>query len=508
MKPTKIYWFRKALRLHDNAGLLDASKALKHLCIFIFDSNYVKRYKDIGTRRWIFLLECLDNLDKNLRAVGSRLIVLRGEPVQIIAHILKNNKNVRIQYEEDYEPYTKERDANVRAIDPNRIKEYDGHLLFNPDAVIANNHHIPPIRYETFRKCISSLKVPKCSDDITGFGELDEQLLANIPFKGPNGDFGVPTIDEVGMVDNFCGFNRHTGGETEALKRLKSFCSNTQKVIEFEKPNSSPTDLNSTTVLSPYLKFGALSCRKFYHLLADIENTNTKHTEPPVSLVGQLLWRDFYYTAAYLTPNFGQMRNNPICKQLNWSIPNKNDTSPEFEAWKNGKTGFPFIDAIMTQLRTEGWIHHLARHAVACFLTRGDLYISWERGMEVFEDFLLDADWALNAGNWMWLSASAFFHQYFRVYSPIAFGKKYDKKGDYIKKYLPVLKHVPAEYIFEPWKMQHQMQVKVKCVIGQDYPKPIVDHEKAKQECIEKMKQGYAQSALAADSPKDLKRKK
>ena len=90
-----------------------------------------------------------------------------------------------------------------------------------------------------------------------------------------------------------------------------------------------------------------------------------------------------------------------------------------FQAWRESRTGHPFIDAIMTQLREQGWIHHLARHAVACYLTRGDLWISWERGQEVFEELLLDADWSLNAGNWMWLSASAFFHQYYRVYSPV-----------------------------------------------------------------------------------------
>lgn len=103
---------------------------------------------------------------------------------------------------------------------------------------------------------------------------------------------------------------------------------------------------------------------------------------------------------------------------------------------------YPFIDAVMTQLRTEGWIHHLARHAVACFLTRGDLWQHWEAGAAVFDELLLDADWSLNSANWMWLSASAFFHQYFRVYSPIAFGKKTDPEGLYIKKYLPVLRKV------------------------------------------------------------------
>lgn len=105
-----------------------------------------------------------------------------------------------------------------------------------------------------------------------------------------------------------------------------------------------------------------------------------------------------------------------------------------------GQTGFPWIDAIMTQLHEEGWIHHLARHAVACFLTRGDLWISWEEGMKVFEELCLDADWSVNAGMWMWLSSSSFFQQFLHCYCPVRFGRKADPNGDYIRRYLPVLK--------------------------------------------------------------------
>ena len=122
------------------------------------------------------------------------------------------------------------------------------------------------------------------------------------------------------------------------------------------------------------------------------------------------------------------------------------------DAWTHARTGYPFIDAVMTQLRREGWVHHLARHAVACFLTRGDLFQHWERGAEVFEQLLLDADWAINRANWQWLSASRFFHQYFRVYSPVSYGRKYDKRGVYVRKYLPVLARMPDKYLYEPWK--------------------------------------------------------
>ncbi|TRY90608.1 hypothetical protein DNTS_034649, partial [Danionella cerebrum] len=215
--------------------------------------------------------------------------------------------------------------------------------------------------------------------------------------------------------------------------------------------------------------------------------TPKKHSHPPVSLHGQLLWREFFYTTARGIPNFNKMQGNPHCVQVDW------DSNPELlSAWSEARTGFPFIDAIMTQLRQEGWIHHLARHAVACFLTRGDLWISWEEGQKVFEELLLDADWSLNAGNWQWLSASTFFHQYFRVYSPIAFGKKTDKYGDYIKKYLPGLKMFPADYIYEPWKAPRSIQERAGCIVGKDYPRPIVDHAVVHKKNLQRMKAAYA----------------
>ena len=157
----------------------------------------------------------------------------------------------------------------------------------------------------------------------------------------------------------------------------------------------------------------------------------------------------------------------------------------------------------MAQLRTEGWMHHLARHSVACFLTRGDLYCSWEAGRDVFDRHLIDADWALNAANWQWLSASAFFSQYFRVYSPIAFGKQYDKNGDYIRKYLPVLKDMPAKYIYEPWTAPPEVQRKAGCVVGQDYPAPIVDHAVVSKANMAKMKAAYAAGKAEAGAEEE-----
>lgn len=140
------------------------------------------------------------------------------------------------------------------------------------------------------------------------------------------------------------------------------------------------------------------------------------------------------------------MAKNNLCKKVDWD-----DDAEKQEAWANARTGsflsplpnnvgYPWIDAIMTQLKTEGWIHHLARHCVACFLTRGDLYQSWEYGAKIFERHLLDGDWSLNVSNWLWLSCSCFFQTYWRVYSPVAFPKQYPGAIKYIRHYLPVLK--------------------------------------------------------------------
>jgi len=243
-----------------------------------------------------------------------------------------------------------------------------------------------------------------------------------------------------------------------------------------------------TTALSPYMKFGCVSARTFYHELHAVYTgaLKGKHSKPPESLEGQLLWREFYYMVAAGTPNFDKMEGNSICRQIPWDWDKE-----KLSAWEDARTGFPWIDACMTQLKTQGWIHHLARHALACFLTRGDLFVHWEAGAAVFDRELVDADWALNNGNWMWLSCSCFFYQYFRCYSPVAFPKKYDKDGAYVRRWLPQLKNYPAKYIYEPWKAPIADQKAAGCVVGVDYPKPIVEHERVSKENMGRMAKAY-----------------
>lgn len=483
MTKRSIHWFRKGLRLHDNPALLAACEnAVDVKPIFILDPWFASNAR-VGVNRWRFLLQTLQNLDQSLKKYNSRLHVVRGTPGEVFPELFKQWETTHLTFELDIEPYAKVRDAAVKSLAEKsgvEVMTFVSHTLYDTDKVIKANGGNPPLTYQRLQTVLSKMGAPP--KPVEGPKEIKTKIAAN-----HDTEYCVPTMAYLGKDDAECGPLLFPGGETEGLKRLDTMMKKTNWVCKFEKPKTEPNTLApSTTVLSPYLKFGCVSARTFYHEVQKVYSQNKNHTQPPTSLLGQLFWREFYYVIASVSPNFDKMEGNPICTQVDWD-----DNKEYLNAWREGKTGYPFIDAIMVQLKTEGWIHHLARHAVACFLTRGDLWCHWEEGMNVFEEWLLDADWCLNAGNWMWLSASAFFHQYFRVYSPIVFGKKTDKDGNYIRKYLPQLKNFPTQYIYEPWTAPLKVQEKAGCIIGKDYPKRVVEHDKVREKNIKRMAEAY-----------------
>lgn len=333
---------------------------------------------------------------------------------------------------------------------------------------------------------------------------------------GPDGDFAVPTLTELGFPE---ATTKHRGGETIALDMLDKLIANETYTATFEKPKTAPTafEPQATTLLSPYLHFGALSCREFFWRVQDVvDNFKGTASKPPTSLTGQLMFRDMYFGAqAKLGHFFAQTQYNSHCRFIPWHLLPKIDPetklltgdyhidSPQaeqwFQRWKFGRTGFPWIDALMRQLRTEGWIHHLGRHAVACFLTRGGCYISWERGAEVFEEWLIDHETACNVGNWQWLSCTAFFAQFYRCYSPVAFPQKWDKEGVFVRKYVPELATLDQKYIYEPWKAPIADQKKAGVRVTGDgseskpgeYPKPMFDFAERRTICLNGMKKAY-----------------
>ncbi|XP_022819927.1 cryptochrome-1-like isoform X2 [Spodoptera litura] len=486
-----VHWFRKGLRLHDNPalkeGLLDAAT---FRCVFIIDPWFASS-SNVGINKWRFLLQCLEDLDSSLRKLNSRLFVVRGQPADALPKLFREWGTTALTFEEDPEPYGRVRDHNIMS----KCREVGitvtsrvSHTLYKLDQIIERNGGKAPLTYHQFQALIASMPPPPPAE-----APISAQMLngATTPLTDDHDDrFGVPTLEELGFETEGLKPPVWIGGESEALARLERHLERKAWVASFGRPKMTPQSLlASQTGLSPYLRFGCLSTRLFYYQLTELYK-RVKRVRPPLSLHGQILWREFFYCAATRNPNFDRMEGNPICVQIPWE---KNQEA--LAKWASGQTGFPWIDAIMIQLREEGWIHHLARHAVACFLTRGDLWISWEEGMKVFDELLLDADWSVNAGMWMWLSCSSFFQQFFHCYCPVRFGRKTDPNGDFIRRYIPALKNMPTRYIHEPWVAPESVQQSARCIIGRDYPLPMVDHSKASQVNIERIKQVYAQLA-------------
>ncbi|XP_038156594.1 cryptochrome-2 [Cyprinodon tularosa] len=489
MVVNSVHWFRKGLRLHDNPALQEALSGADMdmvRCVYVLDPWFAGA-ANVGINRWRFLLESLEDLDNSLKKLNSRLFVVRGQPTEVFPRLFKEWNVTRLTFEYDPEPYGKERDAAIIKMAQEFGVEAvvrNSHTLYNLDRIIEMNNNNPPLTFKRFQTIVSRLELPR-----RPLAPISQQQMNRcLSDISDNHDqlYSIPSLVELGFRTEGLPTAVWRGGESEALDRLSRYLDKNVWVANTRAKTCSL--YASPTGLSPYLRFGCLSCRLLYYNLREIYMKLCKRSSPPLSLYGQLLWREFFYTLATNNPNFDRMEGNPICVQIPW------DQNPEALAkWAEGRTGFPWIDAIMSQLRQEGWIHHRARHAVACFLTRGDLWISWESGMKVFEELLLDADWSVNAGSWMWLSCSSFFQQFFHCYCPVGFGKRTDPSGDYIRRYVPILKDYPNRYIYEPWNAPEALQKAVNCVVGVDYPKPMINHAEGSQLNIERMKQVYQQ---------------
>nr|BAL72538.1 cryptochrome1 [Siganus guttatus] len=485
-----IHWFRKGLRLHDNPALRDSIRGADTLrCIYILDPWFAGS-SSVGINRWRFLLDCLEDLDASLRKLNSRLFVIRGQPTDVFPRLFKEWQITRLSYEYDSEPFGKERDAAVHKLASEAGVEVIvriSHTLYSLAKIIELNDGHPPLTYKRFQDIISQMDAVEHPAETVTQRDLDK---CTTPISKNHSDkFGVPSLEELGFETEGLSAAVWPGGETEALMRLEQHLEWRESVLNHGCSHIDARSLLANpTVLCPYLRFGCLSCRLFYFRLTELHKKIKQNNIPPPYFYDQLLWSEFLYTVSTNNPCFDKMEGNPVCIQIPW------DRNPEALAkWAEGRTGFPWIDAIMTQLKQEGWIHSLAKYSVACFLTRGDLWISWEEGMKAFEELLIDADWSMNAGSWMWFSCSSFFRQFFHCRCPVESGRRKDPQGDYIRRYLPVLRGFPAKYIYDPWNAPEEVQKEANCIIGVHYPKPMVNHAEASCINIERMKQIYQQ---------------
>uniref|UniRef100_A0A0W0FWC1 Photolyase/cryptochrome alpha/beta domain-containing protein n=1 Tax=Moniliophthora roreri TaxID=221103 RepID=A0A0W0FWC1_MONRR len=497
-KPRVLYWFRTDLRLHSSPALHAALSLQPEVLypIWTWDPEYVYAHR-VGVNRFNFLLESIHDLSRSLTVCNSKskLHVVRGKPQAIIPALIKEWRISHLVYEKDTAGYACIRDAEIKRIVSEagvEVVDVLGHTLYDPEQVVKSNGGKATLSLSSWHSAvkklqepprplpapkslpppgdttISDLNVSDHSKRASGDVDINEETrLSQVTCYGPSHNFEIPTLEELGLPEATTSIR---GGEKEALRRLEEFCKNKEQVALFAKPKTSPAEFDppATTLLSPYLKFGCLGVHEFLWRVRDTisewkksSKNASKASKEPENLEGQLAFREMYYAAEFAQgTEFGQIRGNSICRYIDWHLQNQYDgdgkiivprprgeseAEDRFLAWKEGRTGFPWIDAIMRQLRQEGWIHHLARHSVACFLTRGQCYISWERGAEVFDEYLIDWDPCSNPGNWMWLSASAFYSMYYRIYSPTAFPAKWDKSGALVRKFCPELSKYPDQ---------------------------------------------------------------
>jgi deoxyribodipyrimidine photo-lyase len=271
-------------------------------------------------------------------------------------------------------------------------------------------------------------------------------------------------------------------GEAEALLRLERFCAGGPNAPVYQYSlQRNRMDAEGTSGLSPYLRFGLVSPRRAAALAYAAMRTapNQAAYQGAETWLNELIWREFYQHILYHFPQARAQSFRPELRSIRW----ENDPRL-FEAWCQGQTGYPVVDAAMRQLAQTGWMHNRARMIVASFLTK-DLHIDWRWGEKWFMQHLIDGDPAANNGGWQWTAGTGTdAAPYFRIFNPVAQGNKFDPQGDFVRHWVPELRNIPAEWIHQPWMMPPALQAATGCRIGQHYPQPVVEHAAARERTL------------------------
>ena len=327
--------------------------------------------------------------------------MLRGKPEEQIPAFAAKLRASTVTFESDIEPYARVRDAKlVRLLESQgvTVSTFSTHTLRDPSEYLAAGLGKIPTTFRGFVKLFESLGNPR-----RPAAPPTRDTMRPLPVGIDPSAYHVPALAEMGYTE--APTDVFPGGEREGLKRLAN------KLTQHKAQLSTLLDPPSS-VLSPYMKFGCVSAAKLYHDAAAYYKSHPTGPSPQ-PLHRQLLWREWFYANAGNESNYDQQIGNPRVKDIPW----ERDVA-KIQLWKDGKTGFPLIDAAMRQLKKEGFIHNVPRQAAACFLTRGDLYQHWQEGAKIFDQLLVDADWAVNVGNWLWMSASRFYYQWSVEVSP------------------------------------------------------------------------------------------
>ncbi len=460
-----LFWHRRDLRISDNMGLAAARKqSSKIVGVFCLDPNILNS-NEVAPARVTYMLGCLQELEESYSKIGSQLLIVRGEPIEAIPQLAVALQVTGVFWHKDGEPYARERDGKVEQELLKQgiaVTNYWDQLLHPPEDILTQSGK-PYTVYTPFWKNWSQkpkLEVAEKLDQIQGL------TAEEIKIAQETGVVSLPTGKDLGYY--WDGELILTPGETAAREQLEEFSG--RAIAQYQEQRNFPA-VEGTSLLSPALRFGVIGIRTVWQ--ATLEATKNSYSEEVRANIEtwqkELAWREFYQHALY---HFPQLTVEPYRQQFKdfpW------DNNPEhFQAWCEGKTGYPMVDAAMRQLNETGWMHNRCRMIVASFLTK-DLIINWQWGEQYFMQKLCDGDLASNNGGWQWSASCGMDPKPLRIFNPASQAKKFDPEGEYIRQWLPELSSIDTEYLVRGKIPDDERE---RC----DYPQPIVDHNLRQRE--------------------------
>ena len=461
--PIQIAWFRRNLRLADNAALLAAVRAGGSII-----PVYIRDELDSGGASNWWLHHSLDALGTSIAAQGGKLVIASGAPVDVLARLVAEHDAEGVYATRRFEPQARRQESDVRDAIAG-IADFDisdDSLLYRPEDVTTKTGSAYKV-FTPFYNASRALGEP--APPAAEPGEIEW-------FNGPVDSLELDDLEFLPTAPDWAAGLRNTwtAGEDAAHERLASMAS---KIKGYAEGRDFPAE-DATSRLSPHLHFGEISPRQVWHGI--MNSAREHHVEQSAEpLLRQLSWRDFSANMLFHNPTLptdplrGEFSEFPWTENEEW-----------LTAWQQGRTGYPIVDAGMRQLWQTGWMHNRVRMIAGSLLVK-HLLIPWQHGAEWFADTLVDADTANNSAGWQWVAGSGSdAAPYFRIFNPIAQGHKFDPDGDYVRRWVPELKDLPKQFIHEPWTADSFTQQTSGVTIGKDYPYPIIGHKAGREQAL------------------------
>ena len=465
MRRLTIVWFRLDLRISDNPALFHAVSQGKILPVYILDDTSPGSWKIGGASRW-WLHHALERLNLDLK---GHLQFFRGSAGKILLSLIETTGADGVFWNRGYEPWKIERDRAVKEVLKERRIEtgsFNGSLLKEPWTTVKDDNSPYKVFTPYLKKGYAQLigEAVKTLQDPEDPDYYKERLKESVELKDLNLLPGIPW--DAGMRRFW------TPREKDARHQLKAFLE--QGLADYETGRDFP-GRNSTSRLSPYLHYGQISPGQIWNAFYE-----RKSEQNSLSFKKEMVWREFAYYLLFHFPTIPEKNLKTKFDNFPWE-----ENGSLLKAWQKGKTGIPLVDAGMRELWQTGQMHNRIRMITASFLVK-NLRIHWKKGEKWFWDCLVDADLASNSASWQWVAGSGTdAAPYFRIFNPVTQGEKFDRKGEYTRKYVPELADLSDKYLFKPWKAPEKILEEGGIRLGKDYPFPIVDISMSRKEALE-----------------------